>query len=209
MKASTRGCMGMQKAGGIASLFIAVAYLAAIPYFVVLVKYPSVVDPVQKVILLRDNYTSMHLMHTVSFEFVAGDRTRGARPGRLRQRASRRSMDSALERIGSSHEGVFQGTELAGCGNRRLRRPFIDTGFERTGSRVRASPNRMVLLARDCPVADQAGCHSVRLVRAGGAVQQRHERTDLTRRSCRTRSAWWKGEKAIPCKTTVPRVVKP
>jgi hypothetical protein len=61
----------MQRAGGIAALYIAVAYLAAIPYFVVLVNYPSVVDPVQKVILLRDNYTSMYLMHLVSFEFVA------------------------------------------------------------------------------------------------------------------------------------------
>jgi hypothetical protein len=49
----------MQKAGGIAALYIAVAYLAAIPYFLVLVNYPSVVDPVQKVILLRDNYLSM------------------------------------------------------------------------------------------------------------------------------------------------------
>src|SRR5674476_226904 len=33
--------------------------------------YPSVVDPVQKVILLRDNYASMYLMHVLSFEFVA------------------------------------------------------------------------------------------------------------------------------------------
>jgi len=56
----------MQKAGGIAAL-----YIAAIPYFVVLVNYPSVVDPVQKVILLRDNYLSMYWMHVVSFEFVA------------------------------------------------------------------------------------------------------------------------------------------
>jgi len=56
----------MQKAGGIAAL-----YIAATPYFVVLVNYPSVVDPVQKVILFRDNYLSMYWMHVVSFEFVA------------------------------------------------------------------------------------------------------------------------------------------
>jgi uncharacterized membrane protein len=61
----------MQKAGGIAALYIAVAYLAAIPYFLVFVNYPSVVNPVQKVILLRDNYLSMYLMHLISFEFVA------------------------------------------------------------------------------------------------------------------------------------------
>jgi hypothetical protein len=61
----------MQRAGGIAALYIAMAYLAAIPYFVFMVNYPGVVDPVQKVILLRDNYASMYWMHIVSFEFVA------------------------------------------------------------------------------------------------------------------------------------------
>jgi len=67
----TQGGTRMQKAGGIAALYIAVAYLAAIPYFLLLVNYPSVVDPVEKVILLRDNYLSMYLMHLFSFEFVA------------------------------------------------------------------------------------------------------------------------------------------
>src|SRR5450756_2246616 len=71
MEPRTRRSIGMQKAGGFAALYIAVAYLAAIPYFLVLVNYPSVVDPVQKVILLRDNYASMYLMHVLSFEFVA------------------------------------------------------------------------------------------------------------------------------------------
>lgn len=71
METLTRRSGGMQRAGGIAALYIAVAYLAAIPYFVVLVNYPGVVDPVQKVILLRDNYHSMYWMHVVAFEFVA------------------------------------------------------------------------------------------------------------------------------------------
>ncbi len=61
----------MQRAGGFAALYIALAYLAAIPYFLVVVNYPSVVDPVQKVILLRDHFLSMHLMHLFSYEFVA------------------------------------------------------------------------------------------------------------------------------------------
>ena len=61
----------MQKAGGAAALYIAVAYLAAIPYFLLLVDYPSVVDPVQKIILLRDNYASMYAMHVLVFMFVA------------------------------------------------------------------------------------------------------------------------------------------
>lgn len=71
MKPGAGSDLRVQKAGGVAALYIAVAYLAAIPYFLVLVKYPSVVDPVQKVLLLRDNYASMYLMHLVSFEFAA------------------------------------------------------------------------------------------------------------------------------------------
>jgi hypothetical protein len=71
METRTRARAGRQKAGAIAALYIAMAYLAAIPYFVFMVNYPGVVDPVQKVILLRDNYASMYWMHVVSFEFVA------------------------------------------------------------------------------------------------------------------------------------------
>jgi hypothetical protein len=71
MKAYTIGRAEMQKAGGIASLFITLAYLTAIPYFVFMVDYPSVTDPVQKVLLLRDNYLSMRLMHILSFELPA------------------------------------------------------------------------------------------------------------------------------------------
>lgn len=52
MDARTRARAGMQRAGGIAALYIAVAYLAAIPYFLLLVNYPGVVDPVQKVALV-------------------------------------------------------------------------------------------------------------------------------------------------------------
>lgn len=71
MDASTRRNIGMQRAGGIAALYIAIAYLAAIPYFVFLVDYPGAVDPVQKIILLSDNHASMYWMHVISFQFVA------------------------------------------------------------------------------------------------------------------------------------------
>jgi hypothetical protein len=60
----------LQKMGGIAAIYMAVAYIVAIPYFLVLVNYPSVVDPIEKVILLRDNYASMYAMHVIVFEFV-------------------------------------------------------------------------------------------------------------------------------------------
>lgn len=61
----------LQKPGGIAALYMAVAYIVAIPYFLVVVNYPAVVDPTEKVILLRDNYTSMFAMHVIVYEFVA------------------------------------------------------------------------------------------------------------------------------------------
>ena len=61
----------LQKSGGFAALYMAVAYIVAIPYFLVVVNYPAVVDPTEKVILLRDNYTSMFAMHVIVYEFVA------------------------------------------------------------------------------------------------------------------------------------------
>ena len=63
--------MNLQKLGGVAALYIAAAYLAAMPYFLVFVNYPGVVDPVKKVELLRDHYASMHTMHLLVYEFVA------------------------------------------------------------------------------------------------------------------------------------------
>ena len=71
MNTRTGPAAGMQRAGGIAALYVAVAYLAAIPYFLLLVDYPSATDPVSKVALLKDNLTSMYLMHVVCFQFVA------------------------------------------------------------------------------------------------------------------------------------------
>ena len=61
----------LQRAGGFAALYVAAAYLAAIPYFVFLVDYPSATDPEDKVTLLVDHHTSMYVMHVVSFELVA------------------------------------------------------------------------------------------------------------------------------------------
>jgi hypothetical protein len=61
----------VRRASGFAALYVAAAYLAAIPYFVFLVDYPSATDPEDKVALLVDHSTSMYLMHLVSFEFVA------------------------------------------------------------------------------------------------------------------------------------------
>jgi hypothetical protein len=65
------GSPRLRRAGGFAALYVAAAYLAAIPYFVFLVDYPSVTDPEGKVALLVDHHTSLYVMHLLSFEFVA------------------------------------------------------------------------------------------------------------------------------------------
>lgn len=65
------GAPHLRRAGGFAALYVAVAYLAAIPYFVFLVDYPGATDLEDKVNLLVEHQTSMYLMHLVSFEFVA------------------------------------------------------------------------------------------------------------------------------------------
>ena len=61
----------LRRAGGFAALYVAAGYLAAIPYFVFLVDYPSVTDPEDKVTLLVHHHTSMYVMHLLSFELVA------------------------------------------------------------------------------------------------------------------------------------------
>lgn len=63
--------MSLRRAGGFAALYVAAGYLAAIPYLVLLVDYPSVTDPEDKVTLLVEHQTSMYLMHLLSFELVA------------------------------------------------------------------------------------------------------------------------------------------
>ena len=61
----------LKRAGGFAALYVAAAYLAAIPYFVFVVDYPSATDPEEKVALLVDHHTSLYVMHLISFELVA------------------------------------------------------------------------------------------------------------------------------------------
>lgn len=67
MKTLVRGNAGGQKAGGLAALYLAMAYLIAMPYFLIVVNYPSVTDPVKKVALLAENGGSMHAMYLVTY----------------------------------------------------------------------------------------------------------------------------------------------
>jgi hypothetical protein len=67
MKALVEGNARQRKVGGFAALYLAAAYLVAMPYFLVFVKYPSVVDPVEKVALLVGNHDSMRVMYLVTY----------------------------------------------------------------------------------------------------------------------------------------------
>lgn len=55
-----------QRAGGVAALYLAVSYLVAMPYFLIVVDYPSLTDPAQKVAALVENQSSMYAMHLVT-----------------------------------------------------------------------------------------------------------------------------------------------
>ena len=67
MNPSGGGNVRRQKIGGLAALYLAAAYLVAMPFFLVVVKYQGVVDPVEKVALLVANHDSMRVMHLVTY----------------------------------------------------------------------------------------------------------------------------------------------
>jgi hypothetical protein len=61
------GSARQQKVGGLAALYLAAAYVAAMPFFLVFVRYQGVADPVEKVALLLGNHASMMVMNLVSY----------------------------------------------------------------------------------------------------------------------------------------------
>ena len=67
MGPSVGGMARQQKIGGLAALYLAAAYLVAIPFFLVVVKYQSVVDPAKKVALLVGNQGSMRAMYLITY----------------------------------------------------------------------------------------------------------------------------------------------
>src|SRR5450756_1655108 len=56
-----------QRAGGVAALYIAAAYLVAMPYFLIVSDYKNLVDPAQKVTSLVANQNSMYVMYLASY----------------------------------------------------------------------------------------------------------------------------------------------
>jgi hypothetical protein len=67
METSVDGGGRHQRAGGLAALYLAAAYLMAMPFFLIVVKYPSVVDPVEKVALLVREYAGMRAMYLITY----------------------------------------------------------------------------------------------------------------------------------------------
>jgi hypothetical protein len=67
MKALVEGTARQRKVGGFAALYLAAAYLVAMPYFLVFVQYQDVVDPAEKVALLVGNHDSMRVMYLITY----------------------------------------------------------------------------------------------------------------------------------------------
>ena len=58
-----------QKAGGVAALYLALAFLAAMPYFLLVVDYPNATTAAEKVALVVGNYSSMYAMYLATYVF--------------------------------------------------------------------------------------------------------------------------------------------
>jgi hypothetical protein len=56
-----------QKMGGVAALYEAAVYVLGMVFFLLVVDYPSVVDPVQKVALLVDNQAIIYIMYLLLY----------------------------------------------------------------------------------------------------------------------------------------------
>lgn len=69
METLTRDEAARQKAGGVAALYIALALLAAMPYFLLVVDYLGAESAAEKVALVVANYASMYAMYLVTYVF--------------------------------------------------------------------------------------------------------------------------------------------
>jgi hypothetical protein len=67
MNTSIRDAVRQQKLGGLAAIYLALAYVVAMPYFLVFVKYSDVVDPAARAALLVGNQASMRVMYLITY----------------------------------------------------------------------------------------------------------------------------------------------
>lgn len=67
MNTNNSSTTGPRKAGGWAALYLAAAYLLAMPFFLLVVDYSSVTDPAEKVALLASHHWSVHVMYLITY----------------------------------------------------------------------------------------------------------------------------------------------
>jgi hypothetical protein len=67
MEKAVRSHLDLQKFGGGAALYLAAAYLAAIPYFLLVVDYRSAADPAARLALVASHQGSMYAMTLVTY----------------------------------------------------------------------------------------------------------------------------------------------
>ena len=67
METLTRDDARRQKAGGVAALYLALAYIAAMPYFLLVVDYQGATTAAEKVALVVANYPSMYAMYLATY----------------------------------------------------------------------------------------------------------------------------------------------
>ncbi len=67
MQTMTRDDAKRQKAGGVAALYLALALLGAMPYFLLVVDYPGARTAADKVALIAGNYPSMYAMYLATY----------------------------------------------------------------------------------------------------------------------------------------------
>jgi hypothetical protein len=94
METATRDEARRHKAGGMAALYLALAYIAAMPYFLLVADYQGATTAADKVAVIVSNYSSMYAMYLVTYVFfgiVLGvlafalyDRLKAAAPSTMR-----------------------------------------------------------------------------------------------------------------------------
>lgn len=90
----TRPGPARDKVGGVAALYLAVALLAAMPYFLLVVDYPNATTAADKVSLVVENYPSMYAVYIATYvlfgmavgllAFALYDRLAAAAPAAMR-----------------------------------------------------------------------------------------------------------------------------
>jgi len=58
---------GRQKAGGLAALYLGLAYIVAMPYFLLVADYEGATTVAEKIAVLADNFASMYAMYLVTY----------------------------------------------------------------------------------------------------------------------------------------------